>query len=100
MSAKKLTWFTKGLRRRGRYPAWDSGYIKETDLIYEGIATNPPTTIWSDIITKETDLIYEGIATSLYILIPRVLERKETDLIYEGIATENPQESPLQTDHS
>jgi len=38
--------------------------VKETDLIYEGIATRfdflPFTNV---VITKETDLIYEGIAT-------------------------------------
>ena len=36
---------------------------------------------------KETDLIYEGIATVT--VKPRLYKRfrKETDLIYEGIAT-------------
>jgi len=62
---------------------------KETDLIYEGIATNVSFFIHLRPDTsKETDLIYEGIAT------PSVIYRinyphldKETDLIYEGIAT-------------
>jgi len=36
---------------------------------------------------KETDLIYEGIATARVPSHPRSFARKETDLIYEGIAT-------------
>jgi len=37
---------------------------------------------------KETDLIYEGIATYLALrAIVRLINLKETDLIYEGIAT-------------
>ena len=35
---------------------------KETDLIYEGIATLRPMAMASGVL-KETDLIYEGIAT-------------------------------------
>jgi len=64
--------------------------LKETDLIYEGIAT---MLIFSgisiDVSNKETDLIYEGIATweILYRVDLCPLLGKETDLIYEGIAT-------------
>ncbi len=37
---------------------------------------------------KETDLIYEGIATRrLSRMVMRAMPIKETDLIYEGIAT-------------
>jgi len=37
---------------------------------------------------KETDLIYEGIATKGDILaLKNTVKVKETDLIYEGIAT-------------
>ena len=36
---------------------------------------------------KETDLIYEGIATESVIVDIEMVEEKETDLIYEGIAT-------------
>jgi len=36
--------------------------------------------------SKETDLIYEGIATLVDIRLPASVI-KETDLIYEGIAT-------------
>jgi len=65
-----------------------SKHRKETDLIYEGIATswllNGRPCSW---LLKETDLIYEGIATLQFIF--SLLSRfcKETDLIYEGIAT-------------
>ena len=37
--------------------------LKETDLIYEGIATGQALSVFSFQIQKETDLIYEGIAT-------------------------------------
>ena len=40
------------------------GWLKETDLIYEGIATLPKALSVS-VSGKETDLIYEGIATYL-----------------------------------
>jgi len=39
--------------------------MKETDLIYEGIATLPPAFDNIIIANKETDLIYEGIATTM-----------------------------------
>jgi len=61
--------------------------VKETDLIYEGIATGRGLSnfIQGD---KETDLIYEGIATNgAPPIITRHPGSKETDLIYEGIAT-------------
>jgi len=85
---------------------------KETDLIYEGIATCICLAWYICIncikkltwftkglrlvnvfpllqveIGKETDLIYEGIATRSWYCIPERLSLKETDLIYEGIAT-------------
>jgi len=42
------------------------GGAKETDLIYEGIATcSCVLPIFQRICHKETDLIYEGIATHL-----------------------------------
>ena len=110
--AKKLTWFTKGLRPLS-YLLWCGGMLreKETDLIYEGIATHHHTApLWAAS-WKETDLIYEGIATFMKLLVsflplpernwpdlrrdcdlsighpnPPVIQ-KETDLIYEGIAT-------------
>jgi len=37
---------------------------------------------------KETDLIYEGIATAMKARRENPYTRKETDLIYEGIATQ------------
>ena len=44
--------------------------VKETDLIYEGIATyRYPHRINVTIWTKETDLIYEGIATDFLLTI-------------------------------
>ncbi len=61
---------------------------KETDLIYEGIATKEKTDLTKEIALKETDLIYEGIATLDNSRFPFFLH-KETDLIYEGIATDN-----------
>jgi len=62
-SAKKLTWFTKGLRRL-RYAVILPGILrKETDLIYEGIATLVLNMKQCSVGGKETDLIYEGIAT-------------------------------------
>jgi len=39
--------------------------FKETDLIYEGIATIRVSAFISVTSLKETDLIYEGIATTL-----------------------------------
>ncbi len=36
---------------------------------------------------KETDLIYEGIATLYDLAVEPLQDGKETDLIYEGIAT-------------
>ena len=86
-------------------------YGKETDLIYEGIATSGPLSTlgplpqqrnWPDLrrdcdnsysthnlnpFTKETDLIYEGIATVHPAPYRIYVHIKETDLIYEGIAT-------------
>ena len=87
---KKLTWFTKGLRRtRWTWPHMSPRPRKETDLIYEGIATRIQRICFgSGKVGKETDLIYEGIATQgprWYIFLS--LSSKETDLIYEGIAT-------------
>ena len=60
---------------------------KETDLIYEGIATQGEPDRSAGVGgQKETDLIYEGIATCrLFSFLSFLL--KETDLIYEGIAT-------------
>ncbi len=62
---------------------------KETDLIYEGIATAPGAPSNTGLRLKETDLIYEGIATfmSMSSRASFGLRIKETDLIYEGIAT-------------
>ena len=37
---------------------------------------------------KETDLIYEGIATLIFLCDTGEWKTKETDLIYEGIATD------------
>jgi len=37
--------------------------LKETDLIYEGIATLARPVDHNTVFSKETDLIYEGIAT-------------------------------------
>ena len=62
---------------------------KETDLIYEGIATSSRSVDLISLSLKETDLIYEGIATISLVLDPTLLFLKETDLIYEGIATAN-----------
>ena len=43
---------------------------KETDLIYEGIATlNPIQPNYQTRYNKETDLIYEGIATEVVVSI-------------------------------
>ena len=94
--------------------AWpkSSKKTKETDLIYEGIATrwspcpdyriSRPERNWPDLRRdcdtrigvilvlwnmKETDLIYEGIATRQGVWIGTRQAGKETDLIYEGIAT-------------
>jgi len=42
---------------------------------------------------KETDLIYEGIATFSRLLFYFIAQMtKETDLIYEGIATQPPRD--------
>ncbi len=77
----------------GRYPfiiLCLLGGAKETDLIYEGIATCAGfammrISLFSNM--KETDLIYEGIATVVCLPSAHDLDEKETDLIYEGIAT-------------
>ena len=61
--------------------------MKETDLIYEGIATESVIVDIEMVEEKETDLIYEGIATLLCLAISAFNLLKETDLIYEGIAT-------------
>ena len=62
--------------------------MKETDLIYEGIATVCGfVDVTTAVFEKETDLIYEGIATYASGFIPPSGLGKETDLIYEGIAT-------------
>ena len=61
---------------------------KETDLIYEGIATTEMGHFIVPInFPKETDLIYEGIATTWPHMSHSSRGSKETDLIYEGIAT-------------
>jgi len=62
---------------------------KETDLIYEGIATWYPASgrCPGTACGKETDLIYEGIATADRQRMYQSGFPKETDLIYEGIAT-------------
>jgi len=61
--------------------------IETNDLIYEGIATNPPEVHFSPVFWAETnDLIYEGIAT-LVPLSNLPIVRETNDLIYEGIAT-------------
>ena len=84
--AKKLTWFTKGLRP-GQRLKFNHNALKETDLIYEGIATCVLS--YPAVCVKETDLIYEGIATYRYPhRINVTIWTKETDLIYEGIATD------------
>ena len=73
----------------GRYPfiiLCLLGGAKETDLIYEGIATFCALPVYF-IIPKETDLIYEGIATLRLRGMRLRGMPKETDLIYEGIAT-------------
>ena len=61
----------------GRYPfiiLCLLGGAKETDLIYEGIATLiPPAPVAKSGREKETDLIYEGIATKLSRLSPVLL---------------------------
>jgi len=45
---------------------WDSlKRRKETDLIYEGIATIHQLPVRPKYPLKETDLIYEGIATAI-----------------------------------
>ena len=112
---KKLTWFTKGLRRDHHSLVRQYIHCKETDLIYEGIATFLHRTLltltervernWPDLrrdcdvlvgsdlrkrVFKETDLIYEGIATIRVSAFISVTSLKETDLIYEGIATTLP----------
>ena len=62
--------------------------MKETDLIYEGIATESVIVDIEMVEEKETDLIYEGIATHTGKAGRwRAVIHKETDLIYEGIAT-------------
>jgi len=66
-----------------------TGAIKETDLIYEGIATVTSLSFARFCPGKETDLIYEGIATCLVGSVLFFINTKETDLIYEGIATFN-----------
>ncbi len=60
---KKLTWFTKGLRRTSIACILSALSLKETDLIYEGIATLARPVDHNTVFSKETDLIYEGIAT-------------------------------------
>jgi len=66
VALKKLTWFTKGLRLGCVSPQHPHSKVKETDLIYEGIATLIPSHMISLYeMEKETDLIYEGIATIL-----------------------------------
>ena len=62
--------------------------LKETDLIYEGIATISLVLDPTLLFLKETDLIYEGIATAnIHFCCVPATPCKETDLIYEGIAT-------------
>ena len=73
-------------------------FLKETDLIYEGIATLHTKSISKTTLVKETDLIYEGIATLHTKSISKTTLVKETDLIYEGIATRSidiPESIPL-----
>ena len=70
-SRKKLTWFTKGLRPFLVVLIFVQRFTKETDLIYEGIATSLRALVPSFLDSKkETDLIYEGIATFLFTLVP------------------------------
>jgi len=94
---KKLTWFTKGLRRPPFF-VFLIIWSKETDLIYEGIATGYWLR-WECTKTgvKETDLIYEGIATHCPMPVSFSSSYKETDLIYEGIATSMYARSPKLT---
>ena len=112
LSLKKLTWFTKGLRRHIVLVGWFYPRKKETDLIYEGIATKVGC-LFSDLLNeKKLTWFTKGLRRGMLCAInnhlipqrnwpdlrrdcdllphfPVVLISlvKETDLIYEGIAT-------------
>ena len=56
------------------------------DLIYEGIATEPPLP-FRPVKFVGIDLIYEGIATKARFPVFKKGDKVGIDLIYEGIAT-------------